>query len=247
VIRTALALGAAAWIGWAWLPHLLTPTCVWRGPRGRRCLALTFDDGPDPRWTARVLDVLEAHGVRATFFLVGERAERAPELVRRMVAAGHEVGNHSWSHRSLWRCGPRATREEIGRAHDVLGALAGAPPRHFRPPWGMVNALTFAAVRRVGERCVFWSIQPEGLRPVSAERQVAHVLARAHAGAIVDLHDAEGTPAAPARLLEALPPLLDGLRAGGWGLVTVGELLATPAEPTRPASRAPTAPAAPGP
>jgi peptidoglycan/xylan/chitin deacetylase (PgdA/CDA1 family) len=225
VIGGALALGAAAWVGWAWLPHLLTPACTWRGSRDGRRLALTFDDGPDPAWTPRVLDLLRDAGARATFFLVGEKALRAPQVVRRMAAEGHEIGNHSWSHRSLWLCGPRATAAEIGRAHDCLGALTGVPPRHFRPPWGMVNAAMFPALRRVGERCVFWSIQPEGRRPAPAERQVAHVLGRAHAGAIVDLHDAEGTPAAPGRLVHALPPMLDGLRERGYALTTVGELL----------------------
>ena len=225
MIGRALAVGAAAWVGWAWLPHLLTPACARRGPRGARRVALTFDDGPDPLWTPRVLDALGAAGVRGTFFLVGERAERAPEVVKRMAAEGHEIGNHSWSHRSLWLCGPRATEREIRRAHDRIGALAGAPPRHFRPPWGMVNAAMFSAVRRVGERCVFWSIQPEGQRPASAERQVAHVLRRAHPGAIVDLHDAEGTPAAPQRLLQALPALLDGLCERGYAFTTVADLL----------------------
>jgi peptidoglycan/xylan/chitin deacetylase (PgdA/CDA1 family) len=225
VIGRALGLGAAAWIGWAWLPHLLTPACVWRGPGHTRRLALTFDDGPDPEWTPRVLERLAAGGVRATFFVVGERAERAPDLVRRMAAEGHEVGNHSWSHRSLWLCGPRATADEIARAHDCITALAGTPPRHFRPPWGMVNAAMFSAVRRVGERCVFWSIQPEGQRPAPADRQVGYVLRRAHPGAIVDLHDAEGTPGAPGRLLDALPALLTGLRERGYDFATVGELL----------------------
>jgi peptidoglycan/xylan/chitin deacetylase (PgdA/CDA1 family) len=225
VIGRALALGATAWLGWAWLPHLLTPACTWRGPREARRLALTFDDGPDPVWTPRLLDALGAAGVPATFFLIGERAARAPGLVRRMVAEGHEVGNHSWSHRSLWLCGPRATQGEIRRAHDRLGDLTGAAPRHFRPPWGMVNAAMFPVLRRLGERCVFWSIQPEGRRPAPAATQVDHVLGRAHAGAIVDLHDAEGTPAAPARLMEALPALLEGLRERGYGFTTVADLL----------------------
>ena len=225
MIGRALAWGAAAWVGWAWLPHLLTPACAWRGPRGGRRVALTFDDGPDPRWTPRLLDALGAAGVRGTFFLVGERAERAPGVVRRIVDEGHEVGNHSWSHRSLWVCGPRTTEREIRRAHDQLTALAGAPPRHFRPPWGMVNAAMFPILRRVGERCVFWSIQPEGQRPAAAAQQVTHVLRRAHPGAIVDLHDAEGTPAAPARLLQALPAMLDGLRERGYVFTTVGDLL----------------------
>jgi peptidoglycan/xylan/chitin deacetylase (PgdA/CDA1 family) len=172
-----------------------------------------------------VLDVLRRAGVRATFFLVGERAARAPDVVRRMVAEGHEVGSHSWSHRCLWLCGPRATWEEIRRAHEGLAGLAGAPPRHFRPPWGMVNAALFPALRRAGERCVFWTIQPEGRRPVPAGRQVAHVLDHARPGAIVDLHDAEGTRRAPARLLQALPILVEGLRERGYALTTVADLL----------------------
>ena len=225
MIRPALTLGAAAWVSWAWLPHLFTPACAWRGPRGARRVALTFDDGPDPVWTPRALDALGQAGVRGTFFLVGERAERAPALVRRMVAEGHEIGNHSWSHRSLWMCGPRATAREIGRAHDRLASLTGVPPRHFRPPWGMVNAAMFPALRRVDERCVFWSLQPEGLRPRSAERQVADVLGRAHPGAIVDLHDAEGTPGAPARLLQALPAMLAGLRERGYTFATIADLI----------------------
>jgi peptidoglycan/xylan/chitin deacetylase (PgdA/CDA1 family) len=227
VIGSALALGAAAWLGWAWVPHLVTPVCVWRGPRAGRRLALTFDDGPDPEWTPRVLDLLGGAGVRATFFLIGERAARAGGVVRRMAAEGHEVGNHSWSHRNLWFCGPRATTEQVRRGHDTLTELTGTPPRHFRPPWGMVNAAMFPAVRRAGERSVFWSIQPEGRRPAAADRQVSYVLRRAHPGAIVDLHDAEGTPRAPARLVEALLPLIEGLRERRYELTTVGELLAT--------------------
>jgi peptidoglycan/xylan/chitin deacetylase (PgdA/CDA1 family) len=198
---------------------------VWRGSgRGRR-LALTFDDGPDPAWTPRILDTLAAAGVRATFFLVGERAARAPALVRAMAGAGHEIGNHSWSHRSLWLSGPRQTDDEIGRAHALLADLAGQAPRHFRPPWGMVNAAMFPVLRRWQERCVFWSIQSEGLRRQRAARQAAHVLRRAHPGAIVDLHDAEGVAGAPARLHEALPAMIQGLRASGYSLVTVAELL----------------------
>lgn len=225
MIPGALAAGAAAWVAWAWVPHLLTPGCAWRGPRDGRRLALTFDDGPDPAWTPRVLDALGAAGARGTFFLVGERALRAPDVVRRMVVEGHEVASHSWSHRCLWLCGPRATAAQVNRAHAALSALAGAAPRHFRPPWGMVNAALFPALRRIGQRCVFWSIQPEGRRPVPAGQQVEDVLRRAHPGAIVDLHDGEGTPGAPARLLDALPPLLDGLRARGYALTTVSELL----------------------
>jgi peptidoglycan/xylan/chitin deacetylase (PgdA/CDA1 family) len=188
-------------------------------------MAFTFDDGPDPVWTPRVLDLLAARAVRASFFVVGERAARAPDVVRAIAEAGHSVGNHGWSHRSLWLAGPRATAAEIGRTHAFLTDLLGREPRHFRPPWGMVNLAMFPALRRLGLSCVLWSIQPEGLRPVDAREQVRYVVAHAHAGAIVDLHDAEGTPRAPERLCDALPQMIDALRAAGWELATLDELL----------------------
>lgn len=224
--RLALAAGAAR-VAYAWVAHLATPLCVHRGPRaaGRR-IALTFDDGPDPAWTPRVLDVLSAHDVRATFFLVGERAARAQATVGAIATAGHEVASHGWSHRSLWLCGPRRTAEEIDRAGDTLTRLTGSVPRFFRPPWGMVNAAMFPILRARNLRPVFWSIQPEGLQPAPADAQVAHVVRRAHPGAIVDLHDAEGTRGAPERLVAALPAMIEGLRAQGYTFATVGELLA---------------------
>ena len=235
MILTRLGVGAAVgWAAYSWGAHVLTLGCVWRGSHAARRVALTFDDGPDRDWTPRVLDLLAARRARGSFFLVGERAAQVPDAVRRMVAEGHEVGSHGWSHRSLWLCGPRRTADEIDRAHATLAALAGREPRYFRPPWGMVNAAMFGALRRRGERCVFWSIQPEGLRAVAAEDQVRHVLRRAHSGAIVDLHDAEGTRRAPERLVQALPAMIDGLRAAGYELATIAELLeAAPATVAR--------------
>ena len=233
MILGPLAVGAAAvWAAYTWGAHLryalappVGPGFVRRGPATGRRIALTFDDGPDPYWTSRVLEVLGARSARATFFLVGERAARAPEAVRRIATADHEVASHGWSHRSLWLCGPRRTDAEIARAQRFLSDVSGQPVRHFRPPWGMVNAAMFGALRRYGQRCVLWSIQPEGLRPVDASRQADDVLRQAHPGAIVDLHDAEGVDGAPERLLAALPIMIDGLRAAGYDLVTVSDLL----------------------
>jgi peptidoglycan/xylan/chitin deacetylase (PgdA/CDA1 family) len=218
-------LAGAAWIAYAWLPHLSAPLWAHRGAAAGRRVALTFDDGPDPEWTPRVLALLAEHAVPATFFLVGERAARAEATVRAIAAAGHEVASHGWSHRSLWLCGPRRTAEEIDRASDTLARLAGVAPRLFRPPWGMVNAAMFPLLRARGLTPVFWSIQPEGVRPASAPAQAAHVVRRAHPGAIVDLHDAEGTPGAPARLVAALPAMIEGLRAAGYELTTVSRVL----------------------
>jgi peptidoglycan/xylan/chitin deacetylase (PgdA/CDA1 family) len=145
--------------------------------------------------------------------------------VRAVAGAGHEIASHGWSHACLWFCGPRRTADEVVRTQDRLAELTGAPPRFFRPPWGMVNAALFGVLRRAGLSCVFWSVQPEGLRPQTPQTQTAHVLARAHAGAIVDLHDADGVSGAPERLAIALPAMIDGLRDRGYTLTTVGELL----------------------
>lgn len=224
--RLALGGVGALWLGYAWGAHLLTPWATWRGPALGRRVALTFDDGPDPVWTARIAEMLAARDVRSTFFLVGERADAHPAAVRTLTQAGHEIANHGWSHRSLWFCGPRRTADEVFRAQERLTEQSGTPPKFFRPPWGMVNAALFAVLRRAGLRCVFWSIQPEGLRPRAAETQAAYVLERAHAGAIVDLHDADGVVGAPARLAAALPTMIDGLRDRGYTLTTLGELLA---------------------
>ena len=213
------------WGAYAPGAHAFTLTAIRRGPRGARRVALTFDDGPDPVHTPKVLDLLGAAGARGTFFVVGERAAGAPDLVREMAARGHEVENHTWSHGNLWLRGPGATEREIVRTHEVVHDLTGRPPRFFRPPWGMVNLAVFPTLRRLGTPCVLWSLQPEGLRPVAPHEMASRVLGGIGPGAIVDLHDAEGVPGAPGRLLDALPPMLEGLRAAGYACVPLAELL----------------------
>ena len=222
-----LVAGAAPglWGAYTWGSHLLTLGSIWRGPRERRAVSLTFDDGPDPEWTPRVLDVLAREGVRATFFLIGQRARRAPEQARRIADSGHDLGNHTWSHPSLWRCGPGHTEREIADGHVAIADAAGAPPRFFRPPWGKTNLAMFGVVRELGTPGVFWTVQPESRRPVVAAEQTRRGLARARAGAIYDLHDADGVPGAGRRLVEYLPALIAGLRAQGYALVPLRELL----------------------
>ena len=224
----ALAGAAALWVGYAWGAHALTLGATRRGPAPGRRIALTFDDGPDPVWTPRIAEILAKRGVRSTFFVVGRRAHGHPRAVRAIIESGHEVASHGWSHTSLWFCGPRRTAEEVMKTQRRLTDLTGRAPRFFRPPWGMVNAALFGVLRRAGLSCVLWSIQPEGLRARDPEAQTAHVLARAHPGAIIDLHDADGLPAAPERLATALPAMIDGLRERGYTLTTVGDLLGQP-------------------
>ena len=210
------------------IERLLRPFCgsivAVRTPE--KLIALTFDDGPDPEWTPRVLDALAAHGMRATFFLVGERAERHPELVERILAEGHEAGSHSWDHPSLPELAPAAAAEQIARTRAVLGSRdAGL----LRPPYGHQSLATWRLARAEGYRVVMWSIAAGDWRSDDGATLASRILAEAAPGAIVLLHDSlytceepefrdrEPTIAALGILAERLP---------GWRFVTVSDLLA---------------------
>jgi peptidoglycan/xylan/chitin deacetylase (PgdA/CDA1 family) len=220
-----LAAAPLLWGGWTLGAQLLAFGGAWRGSRSSPAIALTFDDGPDPVHTPRILDCLDGAGVRAAFFLIGRRAAAAPDLVRRIADAGHDLGNHTWSHRSLWLSGPRATRDEIERGHEAIARAAGRPPRFFRPPWGLANLAMFPVLARLGTPAIFWTAQPEGRTAVAPERQLARALERVRPGAIYDLHDADGVPGAGARLTAYLPRLVDGVRAAGYALVPLSRLV----------------------
>lgn len=198
---------------------------VRRGPYRRR-VALTFDDGPHPVYTPRLLELLDVSGVCATFFLVGRHAEEHPEVVR-AIAARHDLGSHTYSHPHLWRLSPQQTRREILGGHRTVEAIAGRPVRFFRPPWGAMNLAALWICQAEGIVPVLWTVRGEGavLRP-SAEEMAQAVVRRSHPGAIVNLHDRGGFPDTPERVLRALPTIIAGLRARGLELVGLAELLA---------------------
>ena len=190
-----------------------------RARRAGRRVALTFDDGPDLQRTPAVLDLLARQGVRATFFVVGARAEAHPELVRRMVAEGHVVGNHSYTH--SWRFPLRSlgrTMEVLCRTAEVLHRITGRQPRLFRPPFGVTNPTIARAVRRLGLDPVGWSIRSLDTMGQSPERVAARILRRLHPGAVILLHD---RCAGSERLIGLL---VEGLRSRGLEPVTLPEL-----------------------
>lgn len=190
-----------------------------RARRAGRRVALTFDDGPDPQRTPAVLDLLARQGVRATFFVVGARAEAHPELVRRMATEGHVVGNHSYTH--SWRFPLRSldrTMEELCRTGEVLHRITGRQPRLFRPPFGVTNPTIARAVRRLGLDPVGWSIRSLDTMGQSPERVAARILRRLHPGAVILLHD---RCAGSERLVGLL---VEGLRSRGLEPVTLPEL-----------------------
>ena len=196
-------------------------------------LALTIDDGPDPEVTPAVLDLLRAHGVHATFFLIAQRAEAHPALVRRIVAEGHEVGNHSHRHcHNFSLLGPRGFLREIETAQAVFTRLIGQRPTSFRAPAGLRNPFLDPVLHRLGLHLVSWTRRGYDTRERDPQRVLARLTHQLRAGDILLLHDGHCARSATGRpvLLEVLPPLLEQCRRAGWHWVTLAEAL--PALPT---------------
>ncbi|MBI5200161.1 MAG: polysaccharide deacetylase family protein [Elusimicrobia bacterium] len=195
---------------------LLGPALVSAGA-GKR-VALTFDDGPS-EYTAGVLDVLKARGVHATFFVCGENAERRPDLVRRIRAEGHELGNHTWSHPYLHLKSKQAIAGEIDRTQDAVERISGVRPTLFRPPFGVRWFGLWDLLRERGMTMALWSIRPYDGRYKAPEIEKATLSALAP-GAIILLHDGFEThlPAETDRseMLRALPAIIDGVRHAGY-------------------------------
>ncbi len=150
-------------------------------PRRPGELALTFDDGPNPAFTPRLLDALGSHDVRATFFMLGSHAEAEPELVRRIVAAGHGIGNHSWSHPNLAVASSRRVQDELVRTKETLEQIAGLPVRFFRPPFGARRPAVMRAARRLGLVPVLWNAMTSDWKEPSADlivKRLEHAINR---------------------------------------------------------------------
>lgn len=195
-------------------------------------LALTFDDGPNPKWTPRLLDVLAQHDVKATFFMLGSRSEAELALVRRVAAEGHLIGNHSWNHPNLARTGARRVREELARTNEMLEQITGERVRYFRPPFGARRPVVFRIARELGLRVVTWNAMTSDWSEKSADRisgQLAEKidrLGRRGRAANVVLHDGEhleraadrgASVAAAGMLMERFNGTRRFVRVDAWG------------------------------
>jgi peptidoglycan-N-acetylglucosamine deacetylase len=247
-LALAAALLCSGWGPWAWAGALLSlvvgagvllwlvfdpNAAFWAPTRSRaagdeQAVALTFDDGPDPTFTPRVLEILREKGVPAAFFVVGERVEQHPELVARIDREGHLVGNHSHRHGldfhfRLWA----AARRELAACDEAIGRAIGRRPALFRSPQGFKNPALGDVIRERGLLAVGWQARGFDARSGDAAEIERRVLAQVRPGGIILLHDGAGLHGTLDRspTLEALPRIIDALRGRGLSIVRLDELL----------------------
>lgn len=185
---------------------------------GRKVVALTFDDGPDPVRTPALLDVLAEANAPATFFLLGDAVEMHPEVVTRMAVEGHELGNHTYCHRYLPLARSRSVERELAKTDRAIADATGLVPRVARPPWGGRSPWTVRAFTRLAKRLVLWDVNSYDWKGKPAAEVVERVLERTRPGSIILMHEARD---GGEETIEAVRQLIPALRARGFELVTV--------------------------
>jgi peptidoglycan/xylan/chitin deacetylase (PgdA/CDA1 family) len=203
-------------------------TFILNGTPSRRQVALTFDDAPDDRFTPQILDVLKREGVKATFFVVGARAEAHPDIVRRMVREGHVIGNHSYNHANLPKLGDAEFRDQVKRTDRIIRSFTGYSPTFLRPPYGNINENQILWLASEHKKIINWNVDSLDWKSLSAKQVETNVLSHVHPGSIVLQHSAGGTGEDLSGTVEALPGIIRKLRSDGVRLVTVPELLDIP-------------------
>lgn len=202
----------------------LCGTMVKRVDTSEPCVALTFDDGPTVEYTGEILEVLRDRDVKATFFLTGKEIERHMDEARRIVADGHELGNHSFSHQSMIACSTAFVRHEIEKTDQLIRDTGYQGTIHFRPPYCKRLLVLPLYLWRTGRTTVLFNIEPESFPEVAAaaDRIVAHVVAETQPGSIILMHLMYP---GRAETRKALPLVIDALRAQGYKFVKVSDLL----------------------
>lgn len=203
-------------------PKLDHAGVIWKVATTEKLVALTFDDGPKPKHTAEILDVLADRKARATFMVVGRNALEYPDLIRREMAGRHQVENHSWSHQDLAFASKEATDFQVRRGAETVESLTGTRPRFFRPPRGAVSGSVLNATARAGADLLMWSLQLHEAT-YDAEGNARYVLDNVEPGTVLLAHDTGSADRIVG--VRALPLIIDGLRDRGYELVTVSELV----------------------
>ena len=203
----------------------LSAPIFYSAPSADREIALTFDDGPHPTITPKVLDELRARNTKATFFVLGNRVKRYPWILQRIVAEGHEVGNHTWSHRFLANLSAESIEHEISETQNLIRQTTGVECSLFRPPAGILSAVAEKIIQKHNLSVILWSVDPGDWRARNTDRIYQSVIRHVQSGSIVVCHDIYPST------LRALPRILETLSEKGYRFSTVSQLCGLPKPP----------------
>ena len=229
LLGTVAACGAATFAGL----HTMLPSSQLYGssfiglPKGTRRLALTYDDGPNDPYTSQLLDVLAKHGTKATFFLIGKYVKQRPDIVRRVVEAGHSVGNHTWNHPNLIFCSAAETRRQISETQKAIEDACGVRPTLFRPPFGGRRPGTFSVARELGLTPIMWGVTCYDWSAISNESIERKAREQIRGGDVILLHDGghKGFGADRSHTVKATANLLREYSEQGYKFVSVPEMM----------------------
>lgn len=195
------------------------------GPTDQKVVALTFDDGPDSVYTPQIMDVLKEHKIKATFFLIGNRAELFPEVIKRMVKEGHVVGNHTMNHPDILKLNQAQTEKEIMDCEQVLAKYTGYNTALFRSPYGSLDPDKVRFIKKQGYKIIAWNVDSLDWKSLSAEQVKYNILDNVREGSIILQHSSGGKEENLEGTVAALPEIIEILRGEGYKFVTVPELL----------------------
>ncbi len=194
-----------------------------KGCSDTKRVALTFDDGPDSKYTTAILDVLAEYDVPGTFYYLGENMVSYPEITKRTVEDGHELGNHSWSHPNLKNITEKEVKEEVFNTHEIIKELTGVKAETFRPPFGAINKELVSILSEEGYKTVNWSIDTWDWWNKDSDKILINVLRDLHPGAIILMHSSGG--GSRDFTVEALSEIIHNLKLRGYDFVTVSDIL----------------------
>lgn len=205
--------------------RFIAPDVIKRGNTLEKKICLTFDDGPDPVNTPALLKILQTAGIPAVFFLVGRKAEEHPELVTDIMAAGHEIGAHTYYHRHAYLMFLKKSLATITRGIPAIETITRRPLVYFRPPWGALNLFQYLFLKKKGGKVVLWTANARDWDIRTGSKQIVERLqAKTAPGSIIVLHDSGGDPGAPQNMLKALPDIIAYFQTHGYRFVTLDEI-----------------------
>ena len=205
---------------------LVSNRVFWQVNTRKKVISITFDDGPHPIFTSQILAILETHGVHATFFLIGSNVASHPEITKQIVIAGHQIGNHTFTHPALNKLKDPEIQSEISKTHDAIYTVCGVTTSLIRPPYGLFNKRILDIFESTNHKTIIGNVYPRDTTLPGIEKIAARVMKRIHNGSVIILHDGitvEGMDRL--QTVESLKKLIPTLRERGFQFVSLPELM----------------------